>query len=168
MTYAFVILRPSYLCPSEGRKHGAQNKALWIWVKHFSEYLPRETSLRPESLRSDLNLCETVQIFILLSLFDSCEWLYLLDGFDDGVTATNPAISNYCPGYRRKLISYLIKKHAFCKASNHSNKLPSDRENRNGMKVCSAKGELGKIQNGGVHSSIQFSKGNVAPWNMKR
>ena len=33
--------------------------------------------------RTDLNLCETVWIFIFFYLFDS--WLYLLNGFDDGV-----------------------------------------------------------------------------------
>ena len=61
---------------------GTQTWCLHPWHYKFEQNISSNISRTKH--RTDLNLCETVWIFIFFYLFDS--WLYLLNGFDDGVT----------------------------------------------------------------------------------
>ena len=56
MAYVFVSLRPPYLCPLEGHKHGVSVQSLINLSKTFFEYVTHETSHRREPLRDCLNI----------------------------------------------------------------------------------------------------------------
>ena len=87
-TQVFVSFRPSYLRPSEGHKHGVSIHSLTDLSETFL------LSPAPNIAQTRV-FARQFRISIFFYLFDS--WLYLLNGFDDGVTLkTGNSVSIFC------------------------------------------------------------------------
>jgi len=81
MTYVFASFRLPYLW----HKYGVSTHSLVNLSKTFLRISPAQNIAQ-----IDLNLCDTIWIFIFFFLFDS--WLNLLNGFDSGVTVKTSKI----------------------------------------------------------------------------